>query len=127
MENPVEHIDLGLVNYTQHPENPKYIVFRFVDPVRAEDFENELVKNKIWFERGLEHKKQISVHLFGIHSQDFKRVEKINYLVEARHKKPLVQMAFFRWALVIFGLSAITLAIVGFCSAPQKIKTEVSE
>ena len=43
VDNPVDNVvDLGLVNYVQHPSNPNYIVYRFVDPERAASFEKEL-------------------------------------------------------------------------------------
>lgn len=122
MDNPIDHpLDLGLVNYTRHPENKEYVVFRFPDIERANSFEEHLTKNKIWFERGAEERKQLTYHLFGLHKNDFKRAERINMLVEGKHKKPLIPIAGIRWFVVLFGMAALTLAIVGYCKQQQKL------
>ena len=38
MENPIEHLDLGLVNFTKHPSNPDYVVYRFTNEEKAKSF-----------------------------------------------------------------------------------------
>ena len=69
MENPVDHtVDLGLVNYVKHPENP-------------------------------------------------------NYVVEARFKKPFIPFPIFRWALILFSVSVVVLAVLGYCEAQRKLES----
>lgn len=122
MENPIDSpIDLGLVNYIRHPENQNYVVFRFADPERAKSFEEELVHAKIWFEKGEKESKSKSYTLFGIHKQDYKRVEKINYLVEAKHKKPIIPWKIFRYTILIISAIAMTMALMGYCEAQKKL------
>lgn len=122
MENPVDHtIDLGFVNYVQHPENKNYVVFRFADNKRAESFELFLVERKIWFEKSDEIKRNKPYFLFAIHSTDFKKVEQINYDVEALHKKPIIPFKWLRWSLLIFSLLVMVLATVGYCKAQNKL------
>ena len=42
MDNPIDNVvDLGLVNYTKHPDNPRYIIYRFADEGRASSFEKK--------------------------------------------------------------------------------------
>ncbi len=122
MENPIDHtIDLGFVNYVQHPENKNYVVFRFADVERAKSFELELVELKIWFEKGEEDKKGKLYTLFGIRNQDFKKAEQINYRVEAKHKKRIIPHSGLRW--VIIGLSSIVmmLTLIGYCKAQNRL------
>ncbi|GAB5418748.1 MAG: hypothetical protein Crog4KO_05050 [Crocinitomicaceae bacterium] len=122
MDNPIDHpLDLGLVNYTKHPENSEYVVFRFPDIDRANSFEEYLTKEKIWFESNSEDHKQRTYYLFGLHKNDFKRAERINMLVEGKHKKPLIPVASIRWFVVLFGMAALTLALVGYCKQQQKL------
>lgn len=122
MDNPLDHpLDLGLVNYTKHPSNSEYVVFRFPDIDRANSFEEYLTKEKIWFERSSEERKQRTYFLFGLHKTDFKRAERLNVLVEGRHKKPLIPIAGLRWFVVLFGMAALTLALVGYCKQQQKL------
>jgi hypothetical protein len=124
MENPVDHtIDLGFVNYVQHPENSSYIVFRFHDLNRAESFEALLVEQSIWFEKGEEEKRGTMVQLYGIHKNDFKKAEKMNYQVEGKHKKPIIPWKGLRYFLLIFSFTVLTLAIIGYCKQQEKLRS----
>lgn len=117
MENPVDHsLDLGLVNYVQHPSNPSYIVYRFSDAERASSFEEELNKQKVWFEKGEDEKRGNLYTLYGIHKNDYEETAKINFLVEAKHKKPFIPFKIVRYLVLAIGLSMLTLAIVGYCN-----------
>lgn len=121
MENPVDHtIDLGFVNYVQHPENKNYIIFRFADIKRAVSFEQELSEGAIWFEKDQEEKRGRQYTLFAIHHSDFKKVEKINYKVEGKHKKPIIPMRGLKWGLIAFSTLIMTMTIIGYCHQ-QKI------
>jgi len=125
MDNPVDNIiDLGLVNYVKHPTNPDYVVFRFADSKRANSFEEELNKENISFEKGEEEKRTTTFFLFGIHKRDFKRILKMNYLVEAKHKKPLIPFKAFRYFLILFSTLAMTLAIMGYCERKKKLASQ---
>lgn len=122
MDNPIDHpLDLGLVNYTKHPSNNDYVVFRYPDEERANTFEEFLKAENIWFERSSEAHKQRTYHLFGLHKSDFKRAERLNMKVEGKHKKPMIPIAGLRWFVVLFGMAALTLAIVGYCKQQQKL------
>mgnify|MGYP006077227355 FL=1 len=122
VDSPVDNIvDLGLVNYVQHPSNPEYIVYRFVDPERATSFEKELKDQSIWFEKDIENKREKEYILFGVHSRDFKRTDKINFKVEGKHKKPLIPFKGFRYFILILGLGLLILAIIGYCKQKEKL------
>ena len=122
MENPIDHtIDLGFVNYVQHPDNRHYIVFRFPDTNRAGNFEECLAEEKIWFEKDKEFKRTKEYTLFAIHHTDFKKAEKINFKVEGMHKKPIIPFKGLRYSLLIFSAFALTLALIGYCEAQKKI------
>lgn len=123
MDNPVDHtIDLGLVNYIKHPDNPNYIVYRFADDARANAFEEELIAQKIWYEKGDEMKRTRKFYLYGVHKNDFSAVQQINYMVEGRFKKPFIPFAVFRWGLILFSVSVVVLATLGYCEAQRKLE-----
>lgn len=122
MDNPVDHpIDLGLVNYVKHPTNPNYVVYRFADIERANSFEKGLDELGIWFEKGTEEKKQRTYTLFGIHKNDFKKTEQLNYDVEARHKKPFIPIKGLRYFLLLFSALVLILAVMGYCEQQKKL------
>lgn len=110
MDSKVENIiDLGLVNYVRHPSNPNYIVFRFANKIKADDFEKTLTVSKIWFEKGQEDTRGKTYFLYGIHNRDYSKVERINYDVEGRNRTFLISNKFFRWALVLFSMGVMIL------------------
>jgi len=115
MENPIDHnIDLGFVNFVKHPENENYTVFRFRDENRAKSFEIELCSSNIWFEKSQSSNKGKTYFLFGIHKNDFKKAQSINFKVEAQHKKRIIPGKIFRGFILIIGLGALALSIIGY-------------
>ena len=124
MDNPIDNVvDLGLVNYTKHPDNPKYIIYRFADEGRASSFEKKLVEQDIWFEKGSQERKKGEFTLFGIHKNDYKKTEKINYAVEAEHKKPFIPYRGFRYFLMIISFSLLLIAILGYCNSRGELRS----
>ena len=124
MENPVDHtLDWGLVNYVQHPSNPSYIVYRFPDKERAASFEIELKNNSIWFEKDEENKRGKVYTLFGVHKNDFKVTEQINFKVEAKHKKPFIPFKGFRFIVLFIGLGLLLLSVIGYCKQQEKLSS----
>lgn len=124
MDNPVDHpIDLGLVNYSRHPENSEYVVYRFADEHRAGSFEAALKENNIPYESDTHEKKQVTYYLFGIHKNYYKKTEKINYQVEGKHRKPFIPYAGFRWFLILASGVVMTVAILGYCKSQEKLRS----
>jgi len=73
-----------------------------------------LKEQKIWFEESQDQKRQLLVYLFGLHHTDYNKAQKINITVVAKHKKFLIPGKFFRWFIVLFGLTMIILAAIGY-------------
>ena len=115
MENPIEHLDLGFVNFTKHPKKPNFHVYRFTDVARANSFREELISNKITFEEDTEQKKQVTYTLFALHKKHYKKTMQMNFKVESKHKKPLIPFLLLRWTVLLFGLGILLLAILSYC------------
>ena len=114
MENPIEHLDLGLVNFIKHPSNPDYVVYRFTNEEKANSFRRELEEQKIAFEEDTEDKKQVSYTLFAVHKKFYKQTMRMNFKVEGKHKKPLIPFFTLRWFVLLFGLSILLLSILSY-------------
>ena len=115
MENPIEHLDLGFVNFTKHPNNPNFLVYRFTDIARANSFREELKANNITFEEDTEEKKQVTFTLFALHKKHYKKTMQMNFKVEGQHKKPLIPFRLLRWTVLLFGLGILLLSILSYC------------
>lgn len=127
MENPIEHLDLGLVNFTKHPTQPDYVVYRFTDLGRSDSFRKELENENIVFEEGKEDKKQVSYTLFAVHKRHYKKTMKMNFKVEGLHKKPLIPFFILRWTVLLFGLGIILLAILSYCKQMEHLKEQTEQ
>jgi hypothetical protein len=77
---------------------------------------------KIWFEKGVEERKNKTFTLFGVHKNDYKSAGKINFLVEAKYKKPIIPFKGLRYAVFLLSFIALILALIGFCDAQKKIR-----
>ena len=124
MENPIEHLDLGFVNYTQHPNNPKFIVYRFTDKERANSFRKLLEIDNVDFEEDTEVKKLQTYTLFAIHKKNYQKTMKMNFEVEGKHKKPIIPFKILRWSVVIFGLSIILLSILSYIKHMEHLQKQ---
>lgn len=114
MENPIEHLDLGFVNFTKHPDDPNYIIYRFTDIERANSFREELIKNNITFEEDTEGKKYVTYTLFALKKKYYKKTMQINFKVEGVHKKPFIPFRMLRWIVLLFGLGILLLSILSY-------------
>ena len=124
MDNPVDHVvDLGLVNFVKHPSNPEYIIYRFADEERADSFEAALIEEKIWFEKGSQKGRIKTFLLYGVHKSDFDATQRINFAVEAKHKKPFIPHSGIRYLLLGISMILMTLAIVGYCKQQEKLSS----
>ena len=55
-----------------------------------------------------------TTYLFGISQRDFKKAQQANFLVNAKFRDFLFKKKIVRWALVIFFLAILSLAITGY-------------
>lgn len=122
MEAGLEHFDMGLVNYRQHPNNVNYIIYRFRDENRAGTFEELLKQENLWYERSNPEEDEKVIYMFAVEKKHFKRTQKLNFLTESKHKKFLIPNGFFRNLFVLLMLSILTLAIVGYLNSRKKLQ-----
>ena len=114
VDNPIDTgIDLGFVNFIKHPSDPSYVVFRFKDVKRADYFEKVLTEQKIWFEKGEGDRKGKPMYLFGVHKDDYNKVQKLNFETEAANRSFFIKNNWVRWILLIVVGAFVALAIAG--------------
>lgn len=126
MEAGLEHFDMGLVNYRQHPTNVNFIVYRFKDIKRADTFEEKVKAANIWYERSDPEEDEKELYLFAVEKKFFNKTQKLNFETEAKHKRFLIPNKVFRNFFVLFFVSIIVLATVGYCQS-RKILKEATE
>ena len=77
-------------------------------------FEEILNQEKIWFEKDIDEVKAGTTYLFGVKKDDFERVQRANFAVAAKHRKPLITNNILRYSLLIIFFSSLVLAIIGY-------------
>jgi hypothetical protein len=104
----------GLVNYVDHPTQKNYKVFSFNTLEEAALFENMLQKDNIWFERDEELVKDKPLYLFGVENKHFDKAQQANFMVSAQLRKHIIKNKFLKYALLLFVLTTVIIAIVGY-------------
>lgn len=115
MDAGLEHFDMGLVNYRQHPTNVNFIVYRFKDVKRANSFEGALKTEGLWYERSDPEEDEKQIVLFAVEKKHFKKTNRLNFNTEAKHKIFLIPHRFFRLFFVVFMFGILALATLGYC------------
>lgn len=120
---------LGLVNYKDHPTDNRYKVFNFNTVEEANMFEQQLISANVWFEKDQEvmedtatikftldpeGEKFQNTFLFAVEQRNFNKAQQANYRVSAAFRKPLVKNKIARYLLVIFFLSVLSFALIGY-------------
>jgi len=105
---------MNVTNSQDHPSNQMYKVFHFKMEEQAAYFKELLNEKNIRFESDQEIAKNETVYLFGIHKTDLDAVNKLNYLVIGKFRKPFISNAAFKWFVLLLGASVLALALVGF-------------
>lgn len=122
MEAGLEHFDMGLVNYRQHPTNVNFIVYRFADLERANSFESLLKENKLWYERSNPEADEKQIYLIAVEKKHFSKTQKLNFITEAKHKKHIIPNRFFRNLFVLLMLAILIFASLGYCSSRRTLE-----
>jgi hypothetical protein len=115
MDAGLEHFDMGLVNYRQHPTNVNYMVYRFKDLERANSFEEGLKESDLWYERSDPQEDEKQLVMFAVEKKHFKKTQRLNFKTEAKHKRFLIPHRFFRIFFVMLMLGILALASLGYC------------
>ncbi|MBK8497467.1 MAG: hypothetical protein IPL52_01295 [Flavobacteriales bacterium] len=99
-----------LTNYSDHPEEPTWIVFRFAQAHIAQEFIVELERE------GVKHERDENggpPFLVGVKQHHRERAVRINYSVLGRHRKPFMGDPVLRWSVFVLVALAVVLAVAG--------------
>lgn len=108
---------INLTNYNDHPTRKSYTIFHFFLLERARYFEELLLQEKIWFESEIETQPDKTIYFFGIKNSDLRKVERLNYLVSAKYRKPTIPSKPLRWVIYLLSLILLVLMVLGYLNA----------
>ncbi len=103
---------MKFTNFYDHPTDQNYRIFHYFEPEKADYFEELLKKEGIKYIRESEvNSAGNTCHLFGIRREFYAEARKLNYLVWARYRRPMIDNAFLRYALIIIVFGMVGIAI----------------
>lgn len=105
---------LNITNYNEHPTRKAYTIFHFFNKNRAEYFEEQLKSKKIWYESDVDESPNKTTYFFGVRNSNLKDVHQINYLVNAKYRKPSISSKPLRIIIYLITLLLLILGIVGY-------------
>ena len=107
-------IPFNITNQIEHPTRQNYLVFHFKKELQAQQFEEALIKESLFFERGTQEEDDGTMrYLFGVRKSDVDAIERINYTIIGKFREPFIKDKAARWFILGFGLLLIILAIIG--------------
>lgn len=108
---------MRLTNWYTHPVDNRYHVFEFRDAQLAEEFEGDLIREGIEFEKApieaAQHGEGVVLQ-FGVHRTAFKEALRVNHLLHGRHRRPFIAHVGLRWLMLLVTAAMVVLALVGW-------------
>ncbi|HKL03715.1 MAG TPA: hypothetical protein VJ911_08570 [Cryomorphaceae bacterium] len=100
-------------NFETHHKQRSFVVFYFYAKDPADYFEALLIENDIPYERG-SGKDLMRRHLIGIHKSHQAKAEELNNETGNFFRKPFLGNQQTKYAVLIFTLGAIIIALIGY-------------
>ena len=104
---------MKLTNYYEHPSDNRYLVFEFRSEEKAVHFENQLTEASIPFEKHIERDQDVLI-FYGVSKQFDKSSMRANFITHGAFRKPLINNRLAKYALLLFTLFMVILAIIGY-------------
>lgn len=104
---------VNFTNYFDHPQDNRYVVFRFQKESWRAHFEQQITQANVPFEimeESDEHDRNWTY--YGIHKDYKEQAFKANNMTSARFRQKFIPNTWFRWGVVLFGLLATAFAIL---------------
>lgn len=104
----------NLTNYSEHPTEPDWLVFRFKSTEQADGFVRLLQEEELRFEQD---RSEGPPFLVAVRSRHRSAAVRLNYIVLGQHRKPFMADAIFRWSVIGFVAALIVIAFLGWLSS----------
>jgi len=106
--------NMNLVNYKDHPTNERFKILNFNSLEESDMFEKLLIEREIWYEHEVEEHQGTPLYLFAVKNKNFEKVQRINFLVNAKFRSPMIKSRVGQYLLVGFFFAIIIFALVGY-------------
>lgn len=104
----------NITNYSEHPTNSNYIVFRFVEKEQSLMFKNLLEMDGIPFESDEDDSHGHMQYMIAVKNQFESKAVYHNFTVIGHHREPFISNVFFRYLFFAIALGALSLAFYGY-------------
>lgn len=101
---------LNITNFDDHPEDPRWMVFRFTERRIVDEFVESLSAVAIPFEQD---ESDEAPFLVGVKAHNREAAVRINYSVLGRHRKPFMADGVIRWSVIGLFVVLVLMAVLG--------------
>lgn len=104
---------VNFTNYYDHPEDNRYLVFRFQQETWRSEFERLVTEANVPFDKMEEvdeHAREWTY--YGIHKDYKAQAFKANNMTSARFRQKFIPNVWFRWTVVLIGVLATLFGIL---------------
>lgn len=106
-------------NYSEHPSDNRYTVFKYYRKDQFDHFKNSLLEHHIWFEEDQEQMEHGVQFLVAVKNKDLTQVKKLNLEAIGLNRERFIPNKILRYVILIISIIVMTLAVIGF------IKSEI--
>ena len=104
----------NVTNFTEHPGNPLYTVYKFKSKEESVMFQSLLQKEGLFYEADTGENEYGELELVAVKNKDEPAATKLNYIVLGRFRKPLIESKTVQTLVYAFTVFILGLAIAGF-------------
>ena len=109
---------MGLLeNFSEHPTNSRYTVFKFYKSNQAEFFKSSLEEDNIWFEESFEDLEHRKSYLFAIKTMDVNKVREKNFIAIGKFRDPFISNKYLRYFIASIAIIVIAFSIIGYLNS----------
>ena len=105
---------MNLTNFSEHPADNRYMVYRFQVAEHAAHFETQISQAGVEFERHETEENGRDWILYGIHKSYLKDATQANRMTAAKYREKFIPNRLFRNLVLIIGIGVTLLAIISY-------------
>ena len=104
----------NVTNFSEHPSNSLYTVYKFKSREESNTFQELLEKSSLFYEADEAQNSYGSLFVVAVKNKDEKLATKLNYLALGKYRKPIIENKVTRAIIYAISVFILSIATVGF-------------
>ena len=104
----------NITNFSEHPSNPLYTVYKFKSIEESTTFQELLAKENLFYEADETKNTYGSLYIVAVKNKDENQATKLNYLAIGKYRTPIISNKIVRSVIYTFTVILLGTAVIGF-------------